>query len=332
MAESLHLDLFERPRFRDGVVVEFNDHGLECSYRDQGCEIEFDSGVEEARSLFQQLQAGGRTLEELGREYPAMVDELPAMVQELDALGLLTETDVGLPAGVISGRQFYRELRRFADRLANQVVTGPYHEAMTNATITAEQLIGYALEYYHLVRMAPRLIAPALAKEETPAVASALMEFFVSELRHDRMIEQSLASVGISRAQLDATEPLPMTFALCASIGAYAAQNPLAFKSVLYLFEQAVPEFNDAFQAAARRVGLPDGFVKPILAHARLNDDGDHGNITAELLAAVAAVGVEEQQGVKKLVAIVIETMALQEEEMMRYYGRPGVAIPRVFR
>jgi hypothetical protein len=126
-------------------------------------------------------------------------------------------------------------------------------------------------------------------------------------------------------------EPLPMTFALCASLGAYAAQSPMSFKAVLYLFEEAASDFTQAFSAAAAAAGLPSEFVKPIVAHARLNDDQDHGNITATLLAAVPAVSAEEAVTVKKHLAILIETFAHQEEEMMAYYGRPDTRLPRVY-
>ena len=69
-------------------------------------------------------------------------------------------------------------------------------------------------------------------------VREAIMRFFVSELRHDEMLARSLAAVNITREALDTCVPLPMTFALCASLGVYARQHPLSFKASLFLFEQ----------------------------------------------------------------------------------------------
>lgn len=330
MSSSLHLELFERPRFRESVELFFDDDGVDCLYRDQSCRVDFH-GREDARQLFRLLVEGGRAREELQDACPAVADEVGDVLTALDALGLLTETTLEEPQGVVSGRQLYRDLRRMADSLYNRVIEESFYERMVNGTIARTHLIGYALEYYYLVHQAPRLLASALSKEEPGPIAGLLQDFFASELHHDRMLESSLGAIGITREQLQQTQPLPMTFGLCAAIGAYSAQNPLTFKAMLYLFEEPSPDFNDAFAAASRSAGLPERFISPILAHASLNEDGGHGDISAELLANVAVVGPEEQHTVRKHLAITVETMALQEAEILAYYGSAGAIIPRVF-
>lgn len=331
MSSSLHLDLFDRPRFRDGVDLRFDDGGVECVYRDQSCRVDFGAGNGDGRRLVELLREGGRTREDLEQACPGLNGEVAEVLTALDALGLLTETSLPGASGAVSGRQLYADLRRMADRLYDRVIEGRFVQAMTDGSITREQLVGYALEYYHLVKLAPRLVAPALSKEEPGRIPELLQDFLVSELHHDRMLASSLRAVGVTDEQMAAMQPLPSTFALCASLGAYAAQNPLTFKSMLYLFEEASPEFNEAFADACRAKGLPEGFVKPILAHARLNDDGHHGDISADLLAEVPAVGPEEQHTVRKHLAIVVETLAVQEDEILAYYGSPGATIPRIF-
>jgi hypothetical protein len=327
---SLHLELFRNPRFRAGVSLEFDDDGVECEYRDQSCRVDFH-GRADARRLIELLREGGRTREELERDCPECASEVGDVITALDSLGLLTETRLSPPAGVLTGRQLYREIRRMADRLYEQVIDEAFYRAMLDETITRDQLIGYALEYYHLVRMSPRLLAPALAKEEPGRTAELLQDFFAAELHHDKILESALSTVGITPEQLRESQPLPMTLGLCVGIGAYAAQNPLTFKAVLYLFEESSPDFNDAFAVAARRAGLPDGFIQPILSHADINSEGEHGDISAQLLAEVPVVGPEEQHTLRKHVAIMVETMALQEKEILTYYGSPDARIPRIF-
>jgi heme oxygenase-like protein len=330
MSSSLHLELFERPRFREQVELVFDDDGVECVYRDQSCRVDFH-GNGDARQLITLLREGGLTREELQGALPALAGDIGGVLTALDALGLLTETHLSEPGGVVSGRQLYRELRRMADNLYNEVIDESFYQRMTDGTISAHQLIGYALEYYHLVHLAPRLLAPALSKEEPGRIPGLLQDFLASELHHDRMLESALGAVGITSEQLAAAQPLPMTFGLCAGLGAYAAQNPLTFKAMLYLFEEPSPDFNDAFATACRAAGLPEGFIAPILAHAHLNSDGNHGDISGELLAEVPVVGPEEQHTARKHLAITVETMALQEKEILAYYGAPGALIPRVY-
>jgi Iron-containing redox enzyme len=329
MASSLQLELFERPRFREGVELEFDDDGAECAYRDQGCRVEF-GGAAPARKFLELLIEGGRTREEL-EEVSGFTDGAHEVLASLDTLGLLTETRLPAPTDVISGRQLYRNLRRMADALYDDEIGEHFYRTLIEGRATREQLVGYALEYYHLVRQAPRILAPALAKEEPGEISGVLQDFLAEELHHDRMLENSLSAVGITREQLRRTQPLASTFSLIASLGAYASQNPTTFKAALYLFEEPSPQFNEAFAQACARAGLPDAFVRPILAHARLNDDGDHGDISGRLLGMVPVVGAEEQHTVAKHLAILVETLALQDREIASYYGSPDAVVPRIF-
>lgn len=330
MASSLHLELFERPRLRDQVRLTFDDDGVECVYRDQSCRVDFH-GLGDARKLMELLVPGGHTRAELELLCPALNGQVADVLTALDALGLLTESHLPQPKGVISGRQLYRETRRVADSLYERVIDESFYQAMTDGTILRNQLVGYALEYYQLVRQAPRLVASALAKDLPGRIPEMLQDFLASELHHDRMLESALSAVGISAEQARRSQPLPMTFGLCAALGAYAAQNPLTFMAILFLFEETSPDFNSAFEAACLRTGLPSGFAGPILEHATLNDEGEHGNISAQLLAEIPVVGPEERHTVRKHVAITVETMALQERELLKYYGSPDGKIPRVF-
>src|SRR5215475_10007459 len=113
---SLQLELFDRPRFRDGVEHVFDSDGVECTYRDQSCRVDFGDQPE-ARKLIELLRDGGLTRAELERECPTLDGGVAEVLSALDSLGLLTETSLPEPTGVVSGRQLYRELRRFADRL-----------------------------------------------------------------------------------------------------------------------------------------------------------------------------------------------------------------------
>ena len=204
---------------------------------------------------------------------------------------------------------------------------------MEDGSLSREVLIGYALEYYYLVREAPGLIAPALSQADSRKNRQAIQRFLVSELDHDLMLAESLKAAGIdtSEGKLDYLVPLPSTFALCAALGVYAKQHPLSFKSILFLFEIPSIQFNEALTAHCARVGLPASFAAPLLRHANINDSLDHEDITAELLGDLTAISPEEQIVVEKNVVLAIETMAQQEDELIAYYGRPNAVIPRIF-
>jgi hypothetical protein len=325
-------DVFARPRFRPGVEIELQGNQASIKYRRQGCDFAFPAELsEESARLLEALRTGGVTPGELASMCPTLGLRLETILEELDRLGLLTESAQSEREQAISGKQLYRELRRFVDRVKLQTARSQLYEALLDGTVTRSQLVGYALEYYHIVHLCPVLLAPALGLHEPRRTRELLRHFFTSELSHDRFLATALATVGIGARELERLVPLPSTFALCAALGAYARQSPLSFKAALFLFEEPSGEFNRALEARCVAMRMPAGFYEPLLRHANLNDEGEHGRISELLLEDVPAVSSEEQLVVKKNVGCVVESLVWQERQLLRYYGRVDAVIPRCF-
>ena len=324
--------LFQQPLFKDRVFFKFQDTGIEIRYRDRGCSIAVPpEDQQETAQLLRFLQLGGMSLEELGQACPGLKEQLPELLAEFDRRGMLTETQRKAISSGATGRQFYRELYRFLDRLKRKFPPSPFCQKMADGTIAREQLIGYALESYHVTHLCPRLLAPSLANYESTATQKLLQDFFVSELHHDRLLENSLKSVGIEGEQLKQMQPLPMTFAVCSTLGVFAQQHPLSFKAALMLFEQDDKTFLELFKQQCQAKQLPCEFYRPILLHGSINEEGGHEQITEVLLAEVSSVSSEEQLVVKKNLGILMESMVLRTHEILDYYGNPNNIIPRCF-
>lgn len=323
---------FVSPKFRDGATVDFLNHGAEINYRDQGAQIDFSSNVkEDAHRLLTLLQQGGRSHKDLSALCPDVAGRIADLVREFDRLGLVTESAVFPPAQGKSGQEFWSELQRFTACWEGQVVDSSLHKSFIDGTASRNQIIGYVLEYYHIVHLCPGLIGPALGHLDTEKTRALLAQFMVSEIGHDAMIADALFSVGILATELATMQPLPTTFAICSSLGVYASQHPLSLKAELFLLERPQPEFHFAFRDHCRRLDLPDGFIQPILNHAGINSTGNHEDISRTLLSEVAFVSVEEEVTVKKHVAILLESMAILERQILDYYGNPDNPMPRCF-
>ena len=272
------------------------------------------------------------SLEELAKACPGIREDIPELLRELERRNLLLETPrEAEPLNGVTGSQFYRELYRFIERLKGQFPPSPFSQKMVDKTITRNQLIGYALESYHVTHLCPRLLAPSLAHYESPETEKLLQEFFASELHHDRLLEKSLKSVGVEEQQLQQMQPLPMTFAICSSLGVFATAHPLSFKTALLLFEQDDPEFHQLFQERCDALELPEEFYQPMLLHAGINTEGAHEDITGILLAQVSYVSPEEQLVVKQNMRVLLESMVLRTHEILDYYGDSNNIIPRCF-
>ena len=105
----------------------------------------------------------------------------------------------------------------------------------------------------------------------------------------------------------------------------------LSFKAALFLFETPDTPFNEAFRDRCTEVGLPEEFWRPILLHATINDEYDHGDISAALLSEVACVSPEECIVVLKHLGILVETIVRQEAEIFSCYGQQKAIVPRIF-
>lgn len=315
-----------RPRFRPMVAVAMAGTQVDISAGGFACSFEFDEAERDAvATLMAGLEAGGRTAQDLAAAVPEIADKVPSLLQDFDRLRLLTESDGGAGGGAcVSGQQLYREVRRVADRVVRRTSTSAFHRALVDGTATREQLVGYALEYHWIVSAAPGLIAPALATARSREEQALVQGFLASELGHDRLLARALAAVDVTPAQLDVRQPLPTTFALCASLGVYARQHPLSFKACLFLFERPQERFLEAFEARSSELGLPEAFTSPLRQHSDVNVDHDHEDISRDLLAVEAVVDAEAAVVTKRHVALLAETMILHEHEILDHYGSHG--------
>ncbi|MSP76581.1 MAG: hypothetical protein EXR12_10640 [Rhodospirillaceae bacterium] len=322
----------ERPKFRQAVNAAVLAGGVEITLGEIRCAFDFEPGDGPAVSrLITHLSTGGLTVDELTAKSPQIAQQIPALLQDFDRLRLLVDTAQPHAEAIVSGSQLYREVRRLAGRVTQRVARSAFHNALIEGRATRAQLVGYALEYYWIVKMAPGLIGPALASARSPKERGLLQEFLRSELGHDRFLGAALEAAGVTAAELEAHQPLPATFALCASLGVYARQHPLSFSAILFLFERAQPAFIDAFDDRCRDLGLPEAFHAPLRVHADLNSDYQHEDISQALMALEPVVDAETAVAVKRHVALMIETMIQQEDQILAFYGKSRDRVARIF-
>lgn len=322
-------EFFRIPTLRAGVEVQSTDSGFTILYRRQSADLDVpDLARAEMGRLLEALSKGAPA-SQLTAQAPNL-NGVDSLLDELDRLGLITEGAAPTPTHLWSGPELYRRIRRFARDLRIELGESSLYRGMIEGRATRSQLIGYAIEYHHVVRMSPALIAPAIAHAWEPDAFDILQRFLEDELGHDEMTRSALTAVGVPAESLRATEPLPSTFAVCATLGATAAQDPLSFAACLCLVEESQPEFNRVFAESAGDLGLPPDFVTPLLAHSGINEQGSHADVSRELFATVGCVGLEHEQAVLKQVSAMVESLARMDRDIVRHYEGPDVRL-RIF-
>jgi hypothetical protein len=323
-----------RPRLRPGAGYSFapTSSGATINYREETLEVTFP--VEARHSvecLLDRLTRGGLTIGELECEIPQLATHIPTIIAELDHSRFLTETSFAEPKNLISGQQLYNLLVQLVDRLKRRLADSSFFHLLETGQAKRAHLIGYALEYHHIVNSAPGLIAPMLASSLTDIERAIAQDFLRSELGHDKFVKQSARAVGIPPSVLERRVPLGSTFVLCASLGVFARQDPISFKACVSLFEDPNPDFFEAFEYCCRERGLSEDFYLPLRQHYLINLSEEHESISARFLRHVPIIDEECRLTVTKNVAFMVETLLLQEKEIISYYGDSANSIERTF-
>ncbi|MBB5958184.1 hypothetical protein FHS29_004792 [Saccharothrix tamanrassetensis] len=318
---------FRRPSLREGVTrTRTPDNGTEFSYLDGRRFVEFEFDPDRAdrfHEFIDALASGELGASDLAAAFPGTPEEYAEMLEALDEQGMIVEAEQTAEAGM-SGITAYATLRRHAEEV-RATVHSPLIKALVDGTVTRDQLIGYAIEYWHVTHLCPRALAPVLARDDLGIeVWTKLMDFYQSERNHDRMMEKSLSAVGITRAQLLRTQPLPATAAVMASLGVYAYNFPVALIATLFPMEEPELDFLDLFRERCAELDLPEGFVKPIVAHSDVNEDEAHDAVSLDLLAEIPYLGTETVRECAKAVADVIEQRARIDAQIISWYGNGG--------
>jgi hypothetical protein len=307
---------YTKPIFRPAVEYLVGDLRAVFRYDTVSFDIDCNEHASVEISRLCDLLTSGVDLSTLPSAFGDFETHAWNIIEALDRYGFLTD---GAPPDlqqVISGAAFWKEVSAFVERA--KVKSQPVlYEALRSGRADRHALIRYAIEYFHIVRAGPQIIAGSLAHTQSNAVRAILEDFLGSELGHDRILLRALSAVGIGEDRLHSALPLPETFSLISALQVFADQEPLTFMALVFLLEEASPEFNKEFLSACVRCGLGDDFSGPIIRHAAINDAGDHGGISARLLNCLPLVTTEERIVVLKQAAVVVENLVALEHAIL---------------
>ena len=176
------------PRFRHTVNAVVRPTEAEIFMGGSQCAFEFPADDAESVSrLMLHLGSGGLTVNELASRSPGIAEQIPGLLAEFDRLRLLVESDSSAADGTRSGTQLYREVLRLADRVAGRVARSAFYNALVEGHAARQQLIGYGLEYYWIVKAAPGIIGPVLGMAHS-AEERALLQDFLKSLKNIVMV------------------------------------------------------------------------------------------------------------------------------------------------
>jgi hypothetical protein len=220
------------------------------------------------------------------------------------------------------------------DRLVQELIfEGPFWTALLNSPEELPPSVyhGFGLENWFFLFHENEFDAAVLSYPVSAQLRSMLNDFYQEEHRHDDIVLRAFEPLGITKADLLASRPLPTTTALIRLLSWWARTDPLFFMATIGILEGRLdPEGDasetgayDSFLVAADRAGLSPDFVEPLRRHAKVNAAHDHSAVSRELFAHVAGVDAETEQRWHGKAHLFVEAYAAFYEGVLAYYGDP---------
>lgn len=317
MSTAISNHYYQKTAFRPGVEYVIGATRAVFTYDLVTFDVELNEpAVVELDRLCSKLR-GGLLIAKVENEFAEFAPHVWRLLETFDRHGFITEVGEITAEHTISGKAFWKELQAFSAR-AKVRFRPVLYEALCTGSVSKAGLITYAREYYHLVKAGPQIIAGALPHADGWDTRKILERFLQGEVGHEGLLIASLQAVEITPNQLATSVPLPETFALISGLQVLADQEPLSFKALVFLLEEANPEFHEALVTACQLHELGRPFWQPIVDHAGINDDENHGSISERLLEHVELVTREERLVVLKHVSTMIESLIAFERAILR--------------
>ena len=122
----------------------------------------------------------------------------------------------------------------------------PFYQAWSAGTLEVERLQDYARQYYHFERAFPRFLSAIHARTESPAIRQLLLDNLWDEehgeRNHPALWLEFADALGVSRDEVEGSEPHPETTALIEHYAGVAEQVPVAEAlATLFAYESQVP-------------------------------------------------------------------------------------------
>ena len=126
----------------------------------------------------------------------------------------------------------------------------PFYQAWSAGRLTQDDLKTYAKEYYHLEKNFPRLVSRVHSNTLDPEARLALVENLADEEtgpeNHRELWLRFAEGLGLSRAEVVASEPSAKTRAAFDSLFALCSSDPVSGLAALNAYEAQLPKVSDS--------------------------------------------------------------------------------------
>lgn len=317
-----------RPRFRGRVIDDVDTVLVDHDGR------RFAAGEIDKHDLLKLVGCmdGSLSVTELeARVDPLLSPLCGAIVAQMDEAGLI---DDGATPDVIPALEFLIELEELVDQLsASTIFCNPFWQACLSATgpgdVPLNVVHGMVIENWQFLVRESYFDAPVLSYVPNRSVRLALNEFFAEENGHDEILLRALETIGLSRADLAGSIPLPQTLGLCNALAFWSLNDPIFFFTTLGLLEGQGMK-TDSFIDACERMEIDPAFVHPLRLHSNITIDAGHGSLTRTIFTSLGFVDRATRRRLRAQTHLFVELYDAFYQGVWNYYSTAPTLLRRV--
>jgi hypothetical protein len=323
-----HTLYFEQPKLRSNVKITHDENCIHI--RHHGTEVELaplnNISLRDIEN-FLNVMDGNHSIDEIVNSTKIFSrDDVINYIKNLDDNWLLSEGKKNRLNGK-TGLEFIIELEdKYAQWLYEAKET-PLTRLLLDNKASKNLVIGFSFEYYHVTRRCHECISPAIAKAQGE-IREKVIEFFVEEYRHDKLLAKSLMALGYTKNEIENSIPLPYTQSIMNMLSKWAHTDLLSLMAGIFIFEGTDYD-GYAYKDAISAYDFPPDFAKYQNTHGDINLEGDHGHVTREFFTHVGYISPEDQTRVINNIRFLNELHVRMHANTIDYYDHPNSIIPR---
>ncbi|MDJ0734777.1 MAG: hypothetical protein QNJ47_12035 [Nostocaceae cyanobacterium] len=238
-------------------------------------------------------------------------------VHQLDQCNLLDDVS---QVRVNSGRDILLEL----EALTNGLLENDLFKFKNLKQIDESQInivYGYAIEYYHLFARKYDFYSPVLGFQDSTKIRKLINKLYYQEYGQDKLVLESLISLGISSEDLIETMPLPETMAMCNGLLFWSSFEPLFFFSTLEILTSQTINNLQFYIQGCEKLEIESRFVNPIRQLLKNLQNIQAENFTHYIFEEIPHIDGETKQRLREQSYLFIEMYSNFHKAIWNYYS-----------
>ncbi|MEZ4818486.1 MAG: hypothetical protein R3A45_00825 [Bdellovibrionota bacterium] len=242
-------------------------------------------------TLFFSLLKQGLTEKTFKTKVSSFIDEsaVDSILEYLEDEFLLINKSDNINS--VAGRNAAQMLQAhyYYDLMASLAAKDQFTQNFMANKLEKETIYLFGREYFHVTRLCESSIIESMVLGSNSVVYPMLADFYKEEFGHEKIMFNALRPLLPDNCNMDSLPILPSTYIVMGLLRYLSYSDLLSFMGVLFVFE-GTPETSKAYLEKLKAYEVDQKFFEMNKVHDDINTEGEHGNITKDLLTSQGVI------------------------------------------